>query len=382
MPFDISQVFFTPVDKSFILDESIYNSAQYALSLLFFPNDLSEIENADIILLGCNEYRGSENIHSSNIHTQNIRKEFYKLYNWHHHIKVVDLGNIQLGENLQDSYMAIQQLVGELIGNHKKVILFGGSADLMKPMYRIFEQKKQPAHIVYTHSTLPFEENIYKHEEQFMHELLTKNDNFVGQYAHLGFQTFLVHPQLMEVLESFRADLFRLGHVEEYLEEMEPLFRLAHIMSFNLQSVKPLSYGMHQSSPHGLDSKHLCRLMQFAGMSFHSNITHICGYDASIDQENFYAMLAAQMVWYFIDGYARGRNDILPTKNLDKITDYFHSFEVSLDNEEMIFLESLSSYRWWVQLPNKQYIPCTLKDYQTATRNELPERWLRAVERL
>ncbi|MGL4347634.1 MAG: hypothetical protein ACRCR9_06110, partial [Chitinophagaceae bacterium] len=197
-----------------------------------------------------------------------------------------------------------------------------------------------------------------------------------------GFQAFLVHPQLMEILESYRSDLFRLGSVEEHLEEMEPLFRLAHIISFNLQSVKPLSYAMHQQSPHGLESTSLCRLMQFAGMSCCSNVTHICGYDASIDDEKFYAMLVAQMMWYFIDGYARNKKDIFPTKDSHNITDYFNSFEVNLDTEALVFLESLSSFRWWVQLPNNQYIPCTLKDYQMAINNELPERWLRAVERL
>ena len=45
------------------------------------------------------------------------------------------------------------------------------------------------------------------------------------------------------------------------------------------------------------------------------------------------------------------------------------------------FLQSKRTGRWWMQLPNKKFIPCSYKDYVTASQNEIPERWLRAQER-
>ena len=33
------------------------------------------------------------------------------------------------------------------------------------------------------------------------------------------------------------------------------------------------------------------------------------------------------------------------------------------------------------QLPDKQFIACSYKDYLLASSNEIPERWLRAQER-
>jgi hypothetical protein len=48
---------------------------------------------------------------------------------------------------------------------------------------------------------------------------------------------------------------------------------------------------------------------------------------------------------------------------------------------ETIFLQSKKTGRWWMQLPNKNYIACSYNDYMLASHNEIPERWLRAQER-
>ncbi|MEY4098666.1 MAG: hypothetical protein RL170_1510, partial [Bacteroidota bacterium] len=37
--------------------------------------------------------------------------------------------------------------------------------------------------------------------------------------------------------------------------------------------------------------------------------------------------------------------------------------------------------RWWMQTHNNQWAPCSYKDYLVASNNEIPERWLRALER-
>jgi hypothetical protein len=34
-----------------------------------------------------------------------------------------------------------------------------------------------------------------------------------------------------------------------------------------------------------------------------------------------------------------------------------------------------------MQLPNKGFIACSQRDYALASNNEMPERWLRALER-
>ena len=60
---------------------------------------------------------------------------------------------------------------------------------------------------------------------------------------------------------------------------------------------------------------------------------------------------------------------------------YFNEYHTSFNEVESVFLQSKKTGRWWMQLPNKKIIPCSYNDYVQASRNEIPERWLRAQER-
>jgi hypothetical protein len=48
---------------------------------------------------------------------------------------------------------------------------------------------------------------------------------------------------------------------------------------------------------------------------------------------------------------------------------------------ETTFLQSKKTGRWWMQLPDGKYIACSHFDYLAASSNDIPERWLRAMER-
>jgi formiminoglutamase len=57
---------------------------------------------------------------------------------------------------------------------------------------------------------------------------------------------------------------------------------------------------------------------------------------------------------------------------------------------EMNFLKSLRSGRWWMEVPFRPdpeterhaLLPCTYEDYEIAQKQEVPDRWLKAVSRL
>jgi len=49
---------------------------------------------------------------------------------------------------------------------------------------------------------------------------------------------------------------------------------------------------------------------------------------------------------------------------------------------QTVFLQSKRTGRWWMQLHDGEFVACSHKDYLYAGKNEIPERWMRAVERL
>ena len=116
--------------------------------------------------------------------------------------------------------------------------------------------------------------------------------------------------------------------------------------------------------------------MRFAGLSNKTNSVGIYGYNPANDRDLLTARQISQMIWYFVDGKSRGKReaDI-------KDSNAFNEFHVSFAEVSTTFLQSKKTGRWWMKLPDGKFIACSQKDYQLASNNEIPERWLRAQER-
>jgi hypothetical protein len=94
------------------------------------------------------------------------------------------------------------------------------------------------------------------------------------------------------------------------------------------------------------------------------------------DRDNLTAKQISHMLWYLIDGRSRGQRE---AKLEEK--ESFNEFTIAFAEIETVFLQSKRTGRWWMQLPDQQFIACSYKDYLLASTNEIPERWLRAQER-
>lgn len=131
------------------------------------------------------------------------------------------------------------------------------------------------------------------------------------------------------------------------------------------------------ASPNGFYGDEMCKITRFAGMSPTLFSFGIYGYIPEQDTENITAKLIAQMLWYYIDGVSVGKSEA----SLDR-RDEFFEYHITFTDNNSLFLKSKRTNRWWMQLPTGALIPCTHKDYMTACNNEIPERWLREMERM
>jgi hypothetical protein len=129
-------------------------------------------------------------------------------------------------------------------------------------------------------------------------------------------------------------------------------------------------------SPNGFNGEEACVLMRYAGLSPTVNTIGLYGYDTAADRNGASAEQLAHMIWYVLDGRSRGRREA----HLDE-RDAFNEYIMAFAEVQTIFLQSKKTGRWWMQLPDKQFIACSYKDYLLASSNEIPERWLRAQER-
>ena len=207
-------------------------------------------------------------------------------------------------------------------------------------------------------------------------EMLTSEPNMVRHYNHIGFQSYFVNPHMLETIDKLRFDCYRVGMVKAQIEEMEPVIRNSHLMSFDISAIKNSDAPASTFSPNGLLGEEACNLTRYAGMSSSISTIGIYGYDAAKDVHNLTALQIAQMLWYFIDGKSRSNHESELGEKQN-----FNEFHTAFAEVDTVFVQSKKTGRWWMQLPDKKMIPCSYNDYVFASNNEIPERWLRAQER-
>ena len=364
-----------PINKSRINEDRGYFNKQIGKEIDAYENEIPSVESADIIIVGVSEQRGA-GLQSSSIESNNIRQAFYNLYLWHQDIKIADIGDIKTGEHIKDSYAVIKIVLSELLKLNKPVVIIGGSHDLTLGQYFAYQENKKFIDATVIDSMIDIQSESALRNENFLMEMLTEEPNHIRHYNHIGFQSYFIHPGMLETMDKLRFDCFRVGVAKEDIEEMEPVIRNSSLVSFDISAIKNSDAPANHFSPNGFSGEEACVLTRFAGMSDKVSTLGIYGYVAEKDIHNMTAVQIAHMIWYFIDGKSRSRQESTLS---DK--ENFNEFHLGLTDIESTFWQSKKTGRWWMELPSKTMVPCSKRDYLDASNNVVPERWLRAMER-
>ncbi|MFB6455961.1 formimidoylglutamase [Chitinophaga sp. Hz27] len=371
------QDFLNPISKAFLHDDQEYDEFQVGGGIdAYESNHIPDLDAADIILLGVGEERGSETNRTGCNGPDVIRREFYRLYHWHRDIRLADVGNLRSGAFLADAYAAMKTVIGELIAANKTVIILGGSHDLTYAQYKAYASQQLIIEATVADALIDLQENSSHRNERFLMDMLTEQPNYLRHYNHLGFQSYFVHPRMLETLDKLRFDCFRLGRIRENMDEAEPVLRHSDMFSIDVNIIRHTDAPSNHLSPNGFSGEEGCLLTRYAGMSSRLTTMGIYGYRAEKDKDHITAMQIAQMIWYFLDGRAIKNKEALLENR-----DAFWEFHIAFSDIDTVFLKSKKTGRWWMQLPDREFIPCAYNDYLLASNNEIPERWLRHQER-
>lgn len=333
---------------------------------------------ADIVLVGCGEWRGADDKAEYSNSADVVRKQLYNMYYWHKTVKIADAGNIQQGATIGDTRAALLTVLQEIHAAGKIAIILGGSHDLTLQQYEVFKKAEQLAVASVADMLINLDETEGINSGSFLMDMLTGAPNFITHYNHIAFQSYYAHPHMLETLDKLRFDFYRLGKVREHIEDMEPVLRTSNMFSFDISAVRwcdaPSNFN---GSPNGLTGEETCQLTRYAGMSTELSSMGIYGYDHNDDTHEMTARLISQMIWYFIDGYLVRKTEAKLTEREEFIV-----FNVAFTDNDTTFLKSKRTNRWWMKLPDQTYVPCSYNDYLVASSDQIPERWLREQERL
>ena len=87
--------------------------------------------------------------------------------------------------------------------------------------------------------------------------------------------------------------------------------------------------------------------------------------------------LAAEIIWYFLHGVSRRKPASVKT---------IYKVEVEGVDQPVVFRHERELDRWWFEVKSLSgeviEIACSKEEYQQAATNEIPDRWLRFVQKL
>ena len=350
-------------------------------------NGIPDLDDVDIAILGVLENRNDVNYIGEEFQLDEIRKSLYGLFPGSWNTTIADLGDINKGESVEDTYFALKTAISILVKKKIIPIILGGTQDLTYANYRAYDNLTPMVNIVNVDSKFDLGDSTKP----------IKNNSFVGKvildqpynlfnYATIGYQTYFNSQEEIDLMDSLYFESYRLGEISNDISIVEPVLRDAHIVSIDLTSMKGAEVSLNQKySPNGLDGKEICAISRYAGISNKVTSFGIYEYKPSKD-DDITSMLVSQIIWYFIEGvnYRVNDDDFSEDRNYQK-------FITLVDSQELVFYKSNKTGRWWIEIPflaevnNKlkrhTLLPCMHQDYLDACNNKLPDRWYKAFQK-
>ena len=385
-------LFFEPVSaESLHLDDKELLSDRLLHNILMYNPDASlNIEEADIAIMGVPEVRNTYRNPSCLLAPDEIRCQFYQLYNWRKPVRILDLGNLRLGQTVEDTYSAVSEVVAYLVENQVIPIILGGGNDLAYANYRAYELLERVVNVVDIDACFDLgTETAPIRSDAYVNKLVLQQPNFLLNYSNIGYQSYMNSPESVNMMESLYFETYRVGFMRRNLEEVEPVVRNADMVSLDISAVRrPDAPGCPHNSSNGFYGEEICQISKYVGLSDKLSSFGIYEYDPTLDFNNQTSQLIAHILWYFVEGFLYRMND-----GQFKNKDDYRQFNVSVSGalDELVFFNSRKSGRWWVIVPMYQkdsdhvqnyYLPCSKRDFDLACEDKISDRWWRTYHKV
>jgi formiminoglutamase len=380
-------LFFSPVDEA--LFEDITSISAVFKSLNINTNKIPELNGHDIALIGITENRGNKENDGVSQAANEIRKKFYQLKRGSGAYHILDLGNLNNGIDLEETYGRLKEVCEYLIHQGVLPLIIGGSHDISLGQFYGYEGLDKLISVLNIDALLDLEEEGPANRTH-LHKMLVHEPNFLFNYSHLAYQSYLIETSSIEVLERLYFETYRVGLLRQVLEEMEPVVREADMLSFDITAIRSSDApGNLNAQPFGLTGEEACQICWYAGLNDKLSSTGFYEYNPELDDDSKKtASVVATMIWYFIEGFYHRKNEGNFSSNdyLKYVVD-MHESEPST----IVFYKSKLSEKWWLEVPSEKnnsnfgrnsLVPCAYTDYKTASDGEVPDRYINAVARL
>ncbi|HEX7494671.1 MAG TPA: formimidoylglutamase [Bacteroidales bacterium] len=348
---------------------------------------VKDISKYKIAILGVPEGRNSPNAGSIK-GPDMIRGQLYRLAKIPGKSKIIDLGNMKQGITFNDTIAGLTDVLSLLLQEKVFPVIIGGSSALFPAIDKAISQHKTGYTLTAVDPRIDYSnERKTPDSFNFLNSIINNHKSNFFHYINIGYQTYLNDQQIINRFLKRRSELLRIGDVRQAIHLTEPLFRDSDVTIFDISAVRQSDApGTISPSPNGFYGEEICLLSRYAGISDKLTVFGLFEVNPEFDVRNQTSGLAAQILWFFLEGFSQKQYETPALSTSD--SGRFIKFHVRVTDlvDDLIFVKSILTDRWWIELPSENdqtfYIACSHEDYLKANRNEVPDRWVQAAERL
>jgi len=350
-------------------------------------NHIKDIAGFKVAILGVPDGRNSPN--SGSMKSPDvIRTQLYRLARIPGKTRIIDLGNMKPGTSFNDTLAGLTDVLHTLLSENVFPLIIGGSSALVTAVDRALTVAKTDYTLIAVDPRIDFSnEHDIPDSFRYLNDILLSSKSSFSQYINIGYQTYLNDQQVLNRFLRRQSDLLRIGDVRQAIYLTEPLFRDSHAAVFDISAVRQSDApGTAIPSPNGFYGEEICLLARYAGISDTLKVFGLFEVNPEYDIRSQTCGLAAQIIWFFLEGFSQKQYETpaLSSANSGRFVRY-HVKVTNLE-EDLVFVKSNLTERWWLMLNEGKnadvFVACSYDDYLKANRNEVPERWVKAINRL
>src|SRR5678815_1023568 len=140
---------------------------------------------------------------------------------------------------IRDRYVRISEVCRILLENNVLPVIIGGTHDLDFGQYAGYETLEKLVSFLNVDAFLDLEDKgSSTPSQQHINKILLHEPNYLFSYTHLAYQSYLIDPQSVSILEKLYFEAFRIGQIRTNLQEIEPAIRNADLLSFDVTSIR------------------------------------------------------------------------------------------------------------------------------------------------
>lgn len=386
--------FFKPLSDELIAAALEHSPNNVANAMKFHSSQgFPELPSVGVALLSVHDHRLSVGSPDASDASNDIRSKLYRLHRHEHAVSLVDLGEFIPGATPEDTRFALAEVVRDLMVAGLLPVVIGGSQDLTLALHEAFRPFGKLINISGVDSRFDLgSPEAGASNQSWLGKIVLQQPTFLFNYSAIAYQTHFVGAESVEFMGRLLFDAYRVGEVRSNLSDMEPVVRSSDMITFDMSAIRQSDApGNSNPSPNGLSGEEACQLMMYAGLNDQLSCLGLFELDARFDRNLQTAHLAAQMLWYLLEGYSNRMGDFPGQAPESNFTRYH--VEAGVNAGGLIFVKHNFTSRWWLELPKpvsddnpdlkrKRFIPCSNRDYQQAMQNEMPERLWQIIQKL